>query len=134
VPQSNPGLWDAIPLGLGGGWYGGQGREFLRHVRGRGLELCDSSAFALLRPCAEFFGPLGRWDWEEGGTEDKGGAVAWGCVAVGLVGDKGGTPLLWRDALMAGIPKTLPRRSFAGAVLLEDGEDGFLGVEAVFCF
>ena len=23
---------------------------------------------------------------------------------------------------------------FAGAVLLEDGEDGFLGVEAVFCF
>ncbi len=35
---------------------------------------------------------------------------------------------------MAGISQTLPRKLFAGAVLLEDGEDGFLGVEAVFCF
>ena len=29
MPQSNPGLWDAIPLGLGGCWYGGQGRDGL---------------------------------------------------------------------------------------------------------
>jgi len=50
------------------------------------------------------------------------------------------SPLRWSEAragrrtLIAGISEALPRRLFAGAVLLEDGEDGFLGVEAVFCF
>ena len=66
------------------------------------------------RPWAGFFGPFGPLGLGGGwyGGRGRGGLAK----------------------AAAGIPKTLPRRLLAGTVLLEDGEDGFLGVEAVFCF
>jgi len=72
----NRGLGDAIPLGLGGCWYAGQGRD--------GLVWGGVTGRMPVPPCLLGRGPIvgwgaqSRWDWGGAGTEGKAGTGLFG--------------------------------------------------------